>query len=481
MRLAFLLALAPIPACFYSTESPLPADFATCEAPPEPGVAPAAPTYYRDVKPIVDRTCAGCHIADGVAPFPLTTYAEVELHKHQAQWAVEHGVMPPWQPADCCNDYRDDRSLSPDEIATFTAWVTAGAPEGDPADEPPAPPPAPDRLPRVDVDVQLAAPFTPSPRVGKDEIRCFLLPHTFVTATYVTGTDLIPSNRRIAHHAIIVAVSNDKARELARKDGADGRPGWDCYGGADELDARGTIGGWQPGDSPRVFPDGVGAEVKPGTQLLLQMHYDTGAGAGADQPRVQLMLSDTVERVARGAPVGNPLWFAGEGMEIRAGDPDAMVFFSYDPTRVLGKGGAIDVESVMIHMHELGTIGRLAILRADGTTECLLNILDWDFHWMTTYFLARPVRIHPGDRLYVECHWDNTRENQKLVNGEPQEPRTIGWGADEEMCGGIIGFSEPVARGPAASSGATSEARTGAAPTTQRPSAQREQVRGNQQ
>lgn len=443
VRLVFL-AIALLPACFYSTESPLPADFATCEAPPAPGVAPAAPTYYRDVKPIVDRKCAGCHIADGVAPFPLTTYAEVELHKHQAQWAVEHGIMPPWQPADCCSDYRDDRSLSADEIATFTAWVTAGAPEGDPADEPPAPPPAPDRLPRIDVDVQLAEPFTPSPRVGKDEIRCFLLPHTFTTATYVTGTDLLPSNRRIAHHAILVAVSRDKARELARKDGADGRPGWDCYGGADELDARGTIGGWQPGDSPRVFPDGVGAEVKAGTQLLLQMHYDTGAGTGADQPRVHLMLSDEVERVARGAPVGNPLWFAGEGMEIRAGDPDAMVFFSYDPTVVLGKGGPIDVESVMIHMHELGTIGRLAILRQDGTTECLLNILDWDFHWMTTYFLARPVRINPGDRLYVECHWDNTREHQKLVNGEQQAPRTIGWGADEEMCGGIIGFSEPV-------------------------------------
>ncbi len=439
-----LIVLAALPACFYDTESPLPADFGVCEAPPSPGVAATPPTYWRDVKPIVDRSCAGCHIAGGVAPFALTTYAEVEGRKQQAAWAVETRLMPPWQPDDCCNHYRDDRSLTPDQIATFTAWVEDGAPEGDPADEPPAPPPAPERLPRVDVDVQVTEPFTPSPRVGKDELRCFLLPHHFETATYVTGTDVQPSNRRIAHHAILYAVPADKARELAAKDGADGRPGWDCYGAADELDVRSTIGGWQPGDRPRVFPDGIGAEVKPGTQLVLNMHYDTGAGTGADQPRVQLMLSDTVERVSRGAPVGNPLWFAGEGMEIAAGDPDAMVFFSYDPTLVIGKGKAIDVESVMVHMHELGSIGRLAILREDGSSECLLNITDWDFHWMTTYFLDTPVRINPGDRLYVECHWDNTAENQKLVDGEQQAPRTIGWGADEEMCGGVIGFSEPV-------------------------------------
>ena len=45
------------------------------------------------------------------------------------------------------------------------------------------------------------------------------------------------------------------------------------------------------------------------------------------------MLEDHVERVEKAIPVGNPLWFAGDGMEIHAGDPDAMVWFAYDPTR----------------------------------------------------------------------------------------------------------------------------------------------------
>jgi len=33
-----------------------------------------APTYFADVKPILEGRCAGCHRLGGIAPFALTSY-----------------------------------------------------------------------------------------------------------------------------------------------------------------------------------------------------------------------------------------------------------------------------------------------------------------------------------------------------------------------------------------------------------------------
>lgn len=442
-RLVVPIALVLGTGCYYETSSPLPADFGVCEADPPAGVAPPAPTYYRDVKPIVDRACTGCHIPGGVAPFPLLTYDDVFRRKEQVSAAVVQRIMPPWQPSACCGDFLGDRSLTADQIATIEAWQAAGGEPGDPADTPPGPPPRPDSLPRVDVATGMAAPYQPSPRVGKDDLRCFLLPYEFSAATNVIGLNVVPGNRQLVHHVIVYAVAADKVDALAARDGRDGRPGWDCYGGIDEIDTRNTLGGWQPGDGPTVFREGVGAPISPGMRLVMNVHYDTLGGGDPDQSRLELMTTATVARVARAVGVFNPLWFLGDGMRIEAGDPDATVFFAYDPTVLATRGEPLEIEHVMVHMHELGSAGRLGILHPDGSATCLLDIPDFQFHWMTTYQLANPVRLMPGDRIYLECHWDNTAANQQLVDGELQAPRTLGWGADEEMCAAVIGYSEP--------------------------------------
>src|SRR5690349_16461633 len=58
-------------------DSMLPADFAACPAAPAPTPPPDGLTYYADAKPILDARCGSCHVEGGIAPFPLTTYAEV--------------------------------------------------------------------------------------------------------------------------------------------------------------------------------------------------------------------------------------------------------------------------------------------------------------------------------------------------------------------------------------------------------------------
>lgn len=447
VSLGSLVLAGSLAACFYDNTSPLTDDFGACTAPlaPDEAAVPDDPSWYRDVQPIVITKCEGCHVDGGIGPFPLRDYADFAQRSPQIYDQIDQRIMPPWQPDPCCNHYQWDRSLSEDQRATVLRWIEAGMPAGNPDDAPPADPP-PLGLPRVDLRATMHEPFTPAPQVGADELRCFLLDHDPIDRTrYITGFDFQPGTRAEVHHVIVYAVDADAADDLERKSGADGRPGWDCYGEAGELaGSREYIGGWQPGVGPRLLPEGIGRELKANTRIMIQIHYDTGHGIAPDQSAIDIMLDDHVDRLEKAIPIGNPLWLAGEGMHIAANDPDAEAWFAYDPTVLLGKGKPMQVHNVMVHMHELGTIGRVGILRNDGTTDCLVNITRWDFHWMADYYFAQPVEIEPGDQVVVECHWDNTADNQKIVNGERQTPRDLGWGTDKEMCGAVLTYSVPV-------------------------------------
>jgi hypothetical protein len=65
---------------------------------------------------------------------------------------------------------------------------------------------------------------------------------------------------------------------------------------------------------------------------------------------------------------------------------------------------------VDMHMHALGSAGRIGLVRANGDLEELVNIPVWDFGWQETFMLRKPVTLFPNDNLYVECHFDNTPE-----------------------------------------------------------------------
>lgn len=403
-----------------------------------------APTWWTDVKPIVDAKCATCHSPGEIGPLKLTTYDDVRAYRELIRDAVITKWMPPWPLDNCCEDYHGDRSLSDAQIETITTWIDAGAPEGDPELEGP-PLDKPGGLDRVDATLRMPEPFSPQAKVGADELRCFLLEGWAPgdEDTFLTGLDVRPGNRTTVHHIILYLVSEADVGTLEAMDGADGRPGWDCYGFAGlGVQMQGIAGGWTPGTVADTLPAGFGRPIPKGTRMVLNVHYDTGNWDGApDRTEVQLQLTSEIDREVRGLAVANPMWLVGDGMAIEAGDPDAMHYFAYDPTQTL-VDGAYDVLGVGMHMHELGSRASLAIFRANGDVDCLMHVPEFDFAWSGSYRLERPVRVNPGDQLYVECHWDNTAANQKYVNGVQQEPKDIAWSTDEEMCAGLLLIAE---------------------------------------
>jgi len=102
-----------------------------------------AVTYTRDIAPILQRSCEKCHRVDGVAPMALSTYEEVRpwarAIKQRTGIGPHAGVMPPWyvEKNIGIQEFRDDPSLSDEEVAMVAKWADSGAPRGNPADMPP--------------------------------------------------------------------------------------------------------------------------------------------------------------------------------------------------------------------------------------------------------------------------------------------------------------------------------------------------------
>ena len=57
---------------------------------------PDAPTFARDVAPILQRSCQACHRTGSMAPMSLVTYQEVRPWARAIREKVAGRIMPPW-------------------------------------------------------------------------------------------------------------------------------------------------------------------------------------------------------------------------------------------------------------------------------------------------------------------------------------------------------------------------------------------------
>jgi hypothetical protein len=95
-----------------------------------------------------------------------------------------------------------------------------------------------------------------------------------------------------------------------------------------------------------------------------------------------------------------------------------------------------NIHSAMFHMHKLGRSGQARLVRSDGSSETILDIPRWDFNWQREYQLEVPIGFSPGDSIELECVWDNSEDNQVLVDGTQRAPLDVAWGegTSDEMC-----------------------------------------------
>jgi hypothetical protein len=402
---------------------------------------------WDDVGPIVAARCAGCHQPGSVGPMDLTTPEAAKGWADAMAAATAARTMPPWLVTDdgTCGTFADSEALTDEEIATFAAWAEAGAPAGKGRE---ATPEAPAHL--AEWDLEIVTPLDhPEPEgtvfAPSDEYRCYRVPNETPGDWFFTGSEVLPGNPAIVHHVLLMVVDpagvgwygSTNTAEMDRMEAEDPRPGWDCLG---------TVGGgvrerampveWAPGQGPIEYPEGLGVRVRPGDELVVQVHYSMPSvdlRGQSDQTTLRLRTATSVEREAFLAvpdkfiesmyslqpdtlPAGRES--VDYDWEIRAED---LSFYAYQegvPQKYLLWG-------VLPHMHQYGRSMSLTLDPAAGEDTCLAEVKSWDFNWQRAYFYEEPIAIGADDLLKVRCTYDTTDASRDV---------TPGWGTGNEMC-----------------------------------------------
>ena len=103
-----------------------------------PAKTPSDVTYNKDVLPILQNRCQGCHRPGEIGPMSFLTYKETRPWAKAIRGAVSSAKMPPWFANPQYGHFANDRSMTAQEIDTIAAWVDSGAPEGKQKDRPAA-------------------------------------------------------------------------------------------------------------------------------------------------------------------------------------------------------------------------------------------------------------------------------------------------------------------------------------------------------
>ena len=431
---------------------------------------PEDPTYHEHVRPIIEASCVACHAEGQIAGYaPLTAAEDVVWFARDIKFHVVSGLMPPWMPSNANLPLKNDRRLSDEEIAIIAAWADDGAPLGDPHDYVPS---ATDGFGfaeiRADLTLQLDEAYTPAADV-LDDYRCFAFPLEIDAPQFITGYEFIPDVAAMAHHAILYLVDQEMKAEASARDGADGQPGWTCFGTSGLSQSGEIVATWTPGTFAIAYPAGTGYLIEPGQIIVLQMHYNLWTTRQPDQTRVQLQLAgenaDLAElwTIPLNAPVEIPCPTGVEGPQCERENAIKRIAELYGeelselPDRRLrrcrqtlddyaGNSGEnaqtfcdypspfmepLVVYGVLGHMHELGRSFRMELNPGKDNAVLMLDIPRWDFHWQDSYQFAEPLEITFGSVLRMSCAWDNTLSD---------DPRYVVWGEGtaDEMCFGTV-------------------------------------------
>src|SRR4051812_35008831 len=94
------------------------------------------PTFAKDIAPIFQAKCEACHRPDSIAPFSLQTYEQARPYARAIKDRVVSHQMPPWHIDKTVGiqKFKNDRSLTDQEVDMVARWVDAGSPMGNPKD-----------------------------------------------------------------------------------------------------------------------------------------------------------------------------------------------------------------------------------------------------------------------------------------------------------------------------------------------------------
>ncbi len=381
----------------------------------EPAPSVGDVTYHRDVAPVVQERCQGCHRPGQVGGFDLVTFEDAFRHSAMLAEVVEQRRMPPWHADPRHGTFANDRHLSARERATLLAWVEQRCPEGNPADGPAAKAwPEGWTIGTPDLVFELPE-ATLIPAQGTMPYVHVTVPTNLAADVWVQAAEARPGDASVVHHIIVYVVppGGDRRRTIAA--------------------GRGHLCGYAPGDMPSVLPPGTAKKIAAGSDLVFQIHYTPNGKPTTDRSRVGLIVAkQPPSREALTIGIANPRFVIPP--EASAHPVHSQRLFPQD-VRLL---------SFMPHMHLRGRSFRYALTSPDGRVpvEVLLDVPAFDFGWQSYYVLAEPRILPRGSLLGCDATFDNSAEN----SANPDPKVAVRWGEQtwEEMMIGYVDIDVPI-------------------------------------
>ncbi|HWW86476.1 MAG TPA: hypothetical protein VNZ26_22940 [Vicinamibacterales bacterium] len=373
--------------------------------------APKTPTFTKDIAPIFQEKCEACHRPDSIAPMSLKSWAEARPWARSIKARVSDRQMPPWQIDRTVGiqKFKNDRSLSDDQIDTITRWVDGGAPQGDPKDLP-APKEWPDdqgwnfakQFGQKEPDLIIKSESFTMPAVAQDAWDKRVTASGITEPRWVRAIEIRPETikgRKITHHAIAYLEQSE--------------PGVPTIPGLPAPFME-----WAVGKQGEMMRPDVGKLLLPGSKFHWDIHY-----------------SEAGEEITSRVEMG--IYFYPKGQDPKYRDmlslvPAALGTMDIRPNTVTVTEGfyplreAARIESFQPHMHLRGKAMMVEAIFPTGQRQVLSLVNDFNFNWMTTYVYtddAAPL-LPKGTILKVTSWHDNT--SAKKSNPDPNQ--WVGWG-----------------------------------------------------
>jgi hypothetical protein len=405
---------------------------------------PTAPTFAKDVAPILYAKCAACHHPGEAAPMSLLNYKDVRPWAKSIREKVVSREMPPWYADPAHGQFANDARLTPEQIETIKNWVESGAKEGDAKDLPAQPKFSntgwrfgePDAVLSMTEDATI-------PVDGTVAYKYYSVPTNFTEDKYVQFAEIKRGEPSVVHHVIVfvrepdgnplppageikfntqrVNPENTQQQQQQQQRGGRGRAG---------NNPDGQLIGWAPGMEPLILKPGQAKLIKKGSVLIFQMHYTTNGVAAKDRTKVGVWFAK--------APVEKRVITRGISV-----DPSKLVIppgdgnFESHSSQVFNED--VHVQLFMPHMHVRGKDFEYKLVYPDGSSKILLRVPKYDFNWQLSYIAKEPIAVPKGSRIECVAHHDNSANNK--FNPDPSI--TVRWGDQtwEEMMIGWIDYT----------------------------------------
>jgi len=374
------------------------------------GIDPEEVDYSEDIAPILQRSCVSCHREGGGAPMSLTSYEEVEpwaqMIRYRTAIRDRMGAMPPFfvEKHIGITQFKNDPSLSDEELARIQAWVDNGAPEGDPADLPPPVEFAEEGEWTIgEPDLVLRSPEVTRPAVGPDWwgdlglVPTGLTEDRYVQAVEVREVNDIPADaesstvggRYIFHHMTYTSGVLGEGGELVDESGR-----WPIH---------------EVGRNPDFFPEKYAPILEANSALHLGAAHLHSNGR---ETTAQLEFGFKFYPEGYEPEYERAGWLLGNGIDIDVVPNKANQ--EVHNFRVLDEHTKI--VAFEPHLHAPGA--RMCIEAIWGHNHFTLNCVGYDHNWVKQYVYEDDYAplLPKGTILHVFGFLDTTPANPNLAD-----------------------------------------------------------------